>query len=65
MAGTREANERDEIVRILKITNGRVAGPGRGCGPHGPQAHDPNRSHEEAGRRPAKSVMKFDNVESS
>jgi len=23
----REANERDEIVRILKITNGRVAGP--------------------------------------
>jgi formate hydrogenlyase transcriptional activator len=24
---TREANERDEIVRILKITNGRVAGP--------------------------------------
>jgi formate hydrogenlyase transcriptional activator len=27
VAGTREANERDEIVRILKITNGRVAGP--------------------------------------
>jgi formate hydrogenlyase transcriptional activator len=27
MAGTREANERDEIVRILKTTNGRVAGP--------------------------------------
>jgi formate hydrogenlyase transcriptional activator len=26
VAGTREANERDEIVRILKITNGRVAG---------------------------------------
>jgi formate hydrogenlyase transcriptional activator len=26
-AGTREANERDEIVRILKTTNGRVAGP--------------------------------------
>jgi formate hydrogenlyase transcriptional activator len=25
--GTREANERDEIVRILKVTNGRVAGP--------------------------------------
>jgi len=24
--GTREANERDEIVRVLKITNGRVAG---------------------------------------
>jgi formate hydrogenlyase transcriptional activator len=24
---TREANERDQIVRILKITNGRVAGP--------------------------------------
>jgi formate hydrogenlyase transcriptional activator len=24
---TREANERDEIVRILKVTNGRVAGP--------------------------------------
>jgi len=24
---TREANERDEIVRILKATNGRVAGP--------------------------------------
>jgi formate hydrogenlyase transcriptional activator len=27
VAGTREANERDEMVRILKITNGRVAGP--------------------------------------
>src|SRR6202790_2822221 len=27
LAGTREANERDEIVRILKVTNGRVAGP--------------------------------------
>ena len=27
MAGTREANERDQIVRILKTTNGRVAGP--------------------------------------
>jgi formate hydrogenlyase transcriptional activator len=26
MAGTREANERDEIVRVLKTTNGRVAG---------------------------------------
>jgi formate hydrogenlyase transcriptional activator len=25
--GTREANEGDEIVRILKVTNGRVAGP--------------------------------------
>jgi transcriptional regulator with GAF, ATPase, and Fis domain len=23
---TREANERDEIVRILKVTNGQVAG---------------------------------------
>jgi formate hydrogenlyase transcriptional activator len=27
VAGTREANERDEMVRILKMTNGRVAGP--------------------------------------
>jgi formate hydrogenlyase transcriptional activator len=27
VAGTRKANERDEMVRILKITNGRVAGP--------------------------------------
>jgi formate hydrogenlyase transcriptional activator len=27
VAGTREANERDEMVRILKITKGRVAGP--------------------------------------
>jgi formate hydrogenlyase transcriptional activator len=27
VAGTREADERDEIVRILKMTNGRVAGP--------------------------------------
>ncbi|MGA9507099.1 MAG: sigma 54-interacting transcriptional regulator [Candidatus Sulfotelmatobacter sp.] len=27
IAGTREANERDEMVRILKSTNGRVAGP--------------------------------------
>jgi formate hydrogenlyase transcriptional activator len=27
VAGTRDANERDEIVRILKTTNGRVAGP--------------------------------------
>jgi len=27
VAGTREANERDEMIRILKVTNGRVAGP--------------------------------------
>ena len=27
VAGTRQANERDSIVSILKITNGRVAGP--------------------------------------
>jgi formate hydrogenlyase transcriptional activator len=27
VAGTRKANEREEIVRILTITNGRVAGP--------------------------------------
>jgi formate hydrogenlyase transcriptional activator len=25
--GTREAKERDEVIRVLKITNGRVAGP--------------------------------------
>src|SRR5713101_8070895 len=29
--------------------------------PHGPQTHDPDRAHEEAGRRPAKSVIRFDN----
>ena len=27
MGGTRGASERDEIVRVLRITNGRVAGP--------------------------------------
>jgi formate hydrogenlyase transcriptional activator len=27
VTGTREANERDEILRILKATSGRVAGP--------------------------------------
>jgi formate hydrogenlyase transcriptional activator len=27
VAGTRETHERDEIVRILRVTNGRVAGP--------------------------------------
>jgi formate hydrogenlyase transcriptional activator len=27
VVGTREANERDQIVRILKVTSGRVAGP--------------------------------------
>jgi len=27
VAGTREANEREEAIRVLKITNGRVAGP--------------------------------------
>ncbi|HEV3304862.1 MAG TPA: sigma 54-interacting transcriptional regulator [Candidatus Sulfotelmatobacter sp.] len=27
VAGTREANERDEMIRILKTTNGRVSGP--------------------------------------
>jgi formate hydrogenlyase transcriptional activator len=27
VAGTHEANEHDEIVRFLKMTNGRVAGP--------------------------------------
>jgi formate hydrogenlyase transcriptional activator len=26
-AGTREASQRDEILRVLKVTNGRVAGP--------------------------------------
>ena len=28
VAGNREAFERDEIVRVLKVTNGRVGGPG-------------------------------------
>src|SRR6202166_2721587 len=28
VVGTREANERDEIIRVLKTTNGRIAGPG-------------------------------------
>jgi len=27
VVGTREANERDQIVRVLKTTNGRIAGP--------------------------------------
>jgi formate hydrogenlyase transcriptional activator len=27
VTGTREANERDEMVRVLRITKGRVAGP--------------------------------------
>ena len=27
VTGTREANERDEMVRVLKLTKGRVAGP--------------------------------------
>jgi len=27
VAGTREANQRDEIVRVLRLTNGRIAGP--------------------------------------
>jgi formate hydrogenlyase transcriptional activator len=27
VTGTRETNERDEIVRVLKLTNGRIAGP--------------------------------------
>jgi formate hydrogenlyase transcriptional activator len=27
LAGTRQANERDEIIRVLKLTNGRIAGP--------------------------------------
>jgi formate hydrogenlyase transcriptional activator len=27
VVGTRETNERDEIVRVLKITKGRIAGP--------------------------------------
>ena len=27
LAGTRESNERDEIVRVVKLTNGRIAGP--------------------------------------
>jgi len=34
VAGKCEANERDEIVRILKVTNGRVAAR-RGGGTHG------------------------------
>jgi formate hydrogenlyase transcriptional activator len=27
VAGTRDGNERDQILRVLKDTNGRVAGP--------------------------------------
>jgi formate hydrogenlyase transcriptional activator len=27
VVGAREANERNEILRILKVTSGRVAGP--------------------------------------
>ncbi|MGA9509622.1 MAG: hypothetical protein WBV55_13485 [Candidatus Sulfotelmatobacter sp.] len=27
MAGTREANDRDQIIHFLKMMNGRVAGP--------------------------------------
>jgi formate hydrogenlyase transcriptional activator len=27
VTGTREANERNEILRVLKLTNGRIAGP--------------------------------------
>ncbi len=27
VAGTHEANERDEIIRVLKVTKGRIAGP--------------------------------------
>jgi formate hydrogenlyase transcriptional activator len=31
-AGTREAHEHDEILRVLKITSGRVAGPDGAAG---------------------------------
>jgi formate hydrogenlyase transcriptional activator len=27
VAGTREGHERDEIVRLLRVTSGRVGGP--------------------------------------
>jgi len=35
VAGKCEANERDEIVRILKVTNGPSGRPRRGGGTHG------------------------------
>src|SRR5258708_23055698 len=35
VAGTREANARDEMVRILKLTNGLVSGPDGAAAPMG------------------------------
>jgi formate hydrogenlyase transcriptional activator len=51
-AGTREADERDEIVRILKVTSGRVGGP-ESCCTHGYQSDQASVTHEEIRHRSA------------
>jgi len=57
--GTYEANDRDEIVRILKVTSGRVASPD-GRGTHGDQTNDADLAHEEVGHRSAQSNVTLD-----
>jgi hypothetical protein len=46
-------DEGDEIVRILKITNGRVGGPDGAAARMEHQAHHPDLATEEARNRPA------------
>jgi len=62
VADTSEAHERDEIVRILKLTSGRVGGPAGAAVPHGPQTNDADLTHEEAGHRKAQSVVILEQV---
>ena len=49
VAGTREATEREEMIRVLKDHKWARGGTRRSRHSHGPQTHDPNRSHEKVG----------------
>jgi DNA-binding NtrC family response regulator len=60
MAGTREANERGQIVRILKDDQWASRRPRWGSRPHESQTYDTNRLHEKAGHRSEPSIVGFD-----
>ena len=57
VVGTREANERDEIVRVLKITNGRIAGPDGAAARMDIKRTTLISRMKKLGHRPAKSIV--------
>jgi len=55
--GRREANERDEIVRILKVISGRLAGPDGAAARKGIKRTTLNLANKEVGHRAAKGTV--------